>query len=45
MDIHCTSDQIRQWLARGKLHATPTTHNGEYVFNLGEITAMLDCHN
>ena len=45
MDIHCTSDQIRQWLTRGKLHATPTKHKGEYVFNLGEITAMLDCHN
>lgn len=45
MDIHCTSSQIRQWLTRGKLHATPTKHKGEYVFNLGEITAMLDCHN
>lgn len=46
MDIHCTSDQIRQWLTRGKLsHATPTKHKGEYVFNLGELTAMLDCHN
>lgn len=45
MDIHCTSGQIRQWLTRGKLHATPTKHKGEYVFNLGEITAMLDCHN
>lgn len=45
MDIHCTSDQIRQWLTRGKLHATTTKHKGEYVFNLGEITAMLDCHN
>ena len=45
MDVHCTSDQIRQWLTRGKLHATPTKHKGEYVFNLGEITAMLDCHN
>lgn len=45
MDIHCTSSQIRQWLARGKLRATPTKHKGEYVFNLGEITAMLDCHN
>lgn len=45
MDIHCTSDQIRQWLTRGKLHATPTKHKGEYVFNLGEITALLDCHN
>ena len=44
MDIHCTS-QIRQWLTRGKLYATPTKHKGEYVFNLGEITAMLDCHN
>ena len=45
MGIHCTSSQIRQWLARGKLRATPTKHKGEYVFNLGEITAMLDCHN
>ena len=45
MDIHCTSSQIRQWLTRGKLHATPTGHKGEYTFNLGEIAAMLDCHN
>ena len=45
MDIHCTSDQIRQWLTRGKLHATPTKHKGEYVFNLGELAALLDCHN
>ena len=35
---------VSQWLRRGKLHATPTKHKGEYVFNLGEITAMLDCH-
>lgn len=45
MDIHCTSSQIRQWLTRCKLHATPTNHRGEYIFNLGEIAAMLDCHN
>lgn len=45
MDVHCTSNQIRQWLTRRKLHATPTNHKGEYVFNLGEIVAMLDCHS
>lgn len=36
---------ISQWLKRGKLsHATPTKHKGEYVFNLGELAAQLDCH-
>lgn len=36
---------ISQWLKRGKLsHATPTKHKGEYVFNLGELAALLDCH-
>ena len=35
---------ISQWLKRGKLHATPTDHKGQYVFNLGELAAMLDCH-
>lgn len=45
MDVHCTGSQIRQWLTRSKLHATPTNHRGEYTFNLGEIVSMLDCHN
>lgn len=35
---------ISQWLRRGKLHATPTNHKGQYVFNLGELAALLDCH-
>lgn len=32
---------ISQWLRRGKLHATPTKHKNEYVFNLGELAAHL----
>lgn len=36
---------ISQWLKRGKLsHATPTEHKRQYVFNLGELAALLDCH-
>lgn len=36
---------ISQWLKRGKLsHATPTKHKRQYVFNLGELAALLDCH-
>lgn len=36
---------ISQWLKRGKLpHATPTKHKRQYVFNLGELAAQLDCH-
>lgn len=35
---------ISQWLRRGKLHATPTEHKRQYVFNLGELAALLDCH-
>ena len=36
---------ISQWVRRGKLHATPTNHKGQYVFNLGELAALLDCHH
>lgn len=35
---------ISQWLRRGKLHATPTKTKNQYVFNLGELAALLDCH-
>ena len=35
---------ISQWLKRGKLHATPTKTKNQYVFNLGELAALLDCH-
>ena len=35
---------ISQWLRRGKLHATPTNTKNQYVFNLGELAALLDCH-
>lgn len=36
---------ISQWLRRGKLtHATPTNTKRQYVFNLGELAALLDCH-
>lgn len=35
---------VSQWLRRGKLHATPTEHKRQYVFNLGELAALLDCH-
>lgn len=36
---------ISQWLRRGKLtHATPTNTKRQYVFNLGELVALLDCH-
>lgn len=36
---------ISQWLKRGKLsHATPTEHKRQYMFNLGELAALLDCH-
>lgn len=36
---------ISQWLKRGKLtHATPTNTKRQYVFNLGELAALLDCH-
>ena len=36
---------ISQWLRRGKLtHATPTETKRQYVFNLGELAALLDCH-
>lgn len=36
---------ISQWLKRGKLtHATPTNAKRQYVFNLGELAALLDCH-
>lgn len=35
---------ISQWTRRGKLHATPTDHKGQYIFNLGELAALLDCH-
>lgn len=37
---------ISQWLRRGKLtHATPTDTKRQYVFNLGELAALLDCHH
>lgn len=35
---------VSQWLRRGKLHATPTNTKNQYVFNLGELAALLDCH-
>ena len=35
---------ISQWMRRGKLHATPTKTKNQYVFNLGELAALLDCH-
>lgn len=36
---------ISQWIRRGKLHATPADHKGQYVLNLGELAALLDCHH
>ena len=37
---------ISHWLRRGKLtHATPTDTTRQYVFNLGELAALLDCHH
>lgn len=40
--IQINSHRINVWLDRGKLHhAKPTTHKGEYTFNLGELTGLL----
>ena len=42
--LEVSRNLISQWLTRGKLHATPTERKGQYVFNLGELAFMLDCH-